>query len=360
LNSNLVRESVGGCVTELMITDTEEAILRALLIDPRTPFSEIAKRSGVTTNTVRKQFKQLQDNGVITGSITQIYPTFFGYCCVSFLAIQTSIQHEADVLQFLKQMPEVLWSFSGFGKVNISCLVCLKSIDQLTATISRIRKNQYVTSLESDVWINTKQMDHPENLILRPMDSDATTSRPVIEVKKTKPEPNSDVAAVNLPELNRAESREKLDDVDLLIIKELTNDARKSFRTISKNVGVSTQSVIRRYERLKKEVLSYSSITVNLEKLGYLCTALFLVKISPFVNCDEVLCELYKIPNMIISIKLFGNVDALLAFPISDCKQVFELKTKIGSVLGVTEIELIIDRAFPSWPFNHFAQLTLQ
>lgn len=340
----------------LVINDLEEKIIRTLLMDPRTPFSEIAKSSGVTTNTVRKQFKQLQENGVITGSITQINPTFFGYCCISFLAIQTSLEREADVLELLKQMPEVLWSFSGF-EVNISCLVCLKNIDQLTATVSRIRKNPYVMALESDVWVNVAQMDHPENLILRPLDSDANASPPVNQMKSTEPEPGYDDAGIKLPEQTPVHTRKKLDAVDLAIIKELTNDARKSFRTISRNVGVSTQSVIRRYERLQKDVLPYSSITVNLEKLGYFCTALFLVKTSPFVNCDEVLYELSKMPNMIIAIRLFGNDDAFIAFPISKCEQIFDLKKQIGSVSGVVELKLVIDRALPSWPLNHFSHL---
>jgi DNA-binding Lrp family transcriptional regulator len=42
-----------------------------------------------------------------------------------------------------------------------------------------------------------------------------------------------------------------------------------SFRKVAEMLGISTQAVIRRYNRLKKNVLSYSSITVNLEKLGY-------------------------------------------------------------------------------------------
>lgn len=42
----------------------------------------------------------------------------------------------------------------------------------------------------------------------------------------------------------------KLDDVDLAILKSLFEDGRKSFRTISKEVNVTTPTVKARYQRL--------------------------------------------------------------------------------------------------------------
>ena len=42
----------------------------------------------------------------------------------------------------------------------------------------------------------------------------------------------------------------KLDDTDLAVLKSLMQDGRKSFRAISREIGVSTPTVKARYERL--------------------------------------------------------------------------------------------------------------
>jgi len=44
-----------------------------------------------------------------------------------------------------------------------------------------------------------------------------------------------------------------MDQLDLAIIEKLTADARMSFRKIAKDLGVSPDTVINRYQTLQKE-----------------------------------------------------------------------------------------------------------
>jgi len=46
----------------------------------------------------------------------------------------------------------------------------------------------------------------------------------------------------------------KLNEVDLQIVDMLSNDSRLPFRKIAEEIGVSIDTIARRYERLKKQL----------------------------------------------------------------------------------------------------------
>ena len=59
-----------------------------------------------------------------------------------------------------------------------------------------------------------------------------------------------------------------LDDIDIAVLKSLTEDGRKSFRAISREINVSTPTVKSRYERLVNYgLIKKVSPVINLSKL---------------------------------------------------------------------------------------------
>ena len=75
-------------------------------------------------------------------------------------------------------------------------------------------------------------------------------------------------AVSDLAENKESTATHELDKIDLLIINILSENAFMSFRKVAEKLRISTQAVIRRFNRLKKGVLVYSSITVNLHSLA--------------------------------------------------------------------------------------------
>jgi hypothetical protein len=114
--------------------------------------------------------------------------------------------------------------------------------------------------------------------------------------------------------------------------------------------------VIKRYNRMQKTVLPFSSITVDLRKLGYKGIALFSVRTAYTHKTSKVFEEIAQIPNIIVAHKCVGAMDMYLVAPFSNCQQLHEVKQKISNTPGVKEIELFIDEPFTSWPLNLFAQ----
>ncbi len=61
-----------------------------------------------------------------------------------------------------------------------------------------------------------------------------------------------------------------MDKLDYLLLSELLKDAQMPFVTIAKKLGISPQTVISRYKKMKKEGIIFSCVvSIDLLKLGY-------------------------------------------------------------------------------------------
>jgi DNA-binding Lrp family transcriptional regulator len=62
------------------------------------------------------------------------------------------------------------------------------------------------------------------------------------------------------------------------IAKILSQNSRAQFKKIAEQLNISTKTVINRYKRLRGHVLTLSTITVDLKKLGYNAIATLFMK----------------------------------------------------------------------------------
>ena len=148
-----------------------------------------------------------------------------------------------------------------------------------------------------------------------------------------------------------------MDEMDIEIAKIVADNARISFRRIANQLGISTKTVIKRYKRLRKKDLPYSSISVNLCKLGYIGQAAFLVTVKHKRELKEVCERIANIPNIIVVIRTLGTVDIWLAAPFKNIKQLLKIKQDLANIPGVSGIELLLGKPFASWPLNVFSPL---
>jgi Lrp/AsnC family transcriptional regulator, regulator for asnA, asnC and gidA len=338
------------------IDEVDVRILKSLLKNARTSFSQIAKDCGMSSNAIRIRFKRLEKNGIINGSITQLNPKKLGYDCVALLMIKAEANEENNVYNFVCKIPDVVSCFKPIGRYNVQCLVALKNVDELAHTVEKVSSHPNVMVVKEGIWVDVVKMDHPENLTIRPSDNLTHTGELLSENKNLE----STITTSHLDgavEENELEESIELDRTDLLIIKAVSENASMSFRKIAKDVGVSTQVVIKRYKRMRKTVLPFSAITVDIEKLGYIGMALITIKTSHKHTTSTVFDEIVRIPNVIVAHKCVGAIDMYLVAPFSNFKQLLEVKNRICNTSGVKEIDVFIDQLFPSWPINPFAKL---
>lgn len=104
-------------------------------------------------------------------------------------------------------------------------------------------------------------------------------------------------------------TRPKIDEVDVKILKALLKDARTSFGDIAKDCGMSANSIRRRFERLKKVGVIKGAITqINPKSLGYNCIAFLGIRVDPAKE-KSVYNFLEKTPNLILNSQLIGRYD---------------------------------------------------
>jgi Lrp/AsnC family transcriptional regulator for asnA, asnC and gidA len=309
----------------------------------------------MSTNTIRMRHKRLKDTGVITGAIMQINPKILGYNCIAILNIQTAANEEERVHEFVTNIPNIIDIFQPIGNYNIHGLAALKSTDELAFTVDCIKSNPHVIDVKEYIWVDAVRMDHPNNLVIEPFNGLPHTDEMLSKDENPKlvvlPSHVAEVA-----EESHLDGSYDLDKVDMAIMAILSKNADISFRKVAKKVDVSTQSVIRRYNRLRKTVLPYSSITLDLRKLGYIGTAGFYIKTSHQHTTSNVFNKLLRVPNVIAACKCLGARDIFAVAPFSDFEQLYEVKQGICETPGVNQMEVFFDRPFSSWPISPLAR----
>ncbi|MCS7142977.1 MAG: Lrp/AsnC family transcriptional regulator [Aigarchaeota archaeon] len=105
---------------------------------------------------------------------------------------------------------------------------------------------------------------------------------------------------------------ESIDDVDRKIIRELTQNARLSYREIGKKLGISVATVANRISKLEKEgVIKGYTAVINTERIGFTITAVIKLVIKEG-KLLEVQRELAKEKNVIAIYDVTGEVDSII------------------------------------------------
>ncbi|WXG47243.1 MAG: Lrp/AsnC family transcriptional regulator [Candidatus Atabeyarchaeum deiterrae] len=140
-----------------------------------------------------------------------------------------------------------------------------------------------------------------------------------------------------------------MDKTDFAIVSRLVQDARMPFRRIAKELGVSTDTVTRRYSALKKQgVIFGATVTIDPKVIGFQGLAVFLIDISPFCSLKKdsvrydslsVLKELAKMPNVFQPTRTVGDHDLLCFAAIKDLDHLIRIRNDIAAIPSVRDIQ---------------------
>jgi Lrp/AsnC family transcriptional regulator, regulator for asnA, asnC and gidA len=147
-----------------------------------------------------------------------------------------------------------------------------------------------------------------------------------------------------------------MDETDLKIAKILIHDARIPFSKIAEELGISTKKVINRYNKMK-ELLPHSTITIDLEKLGYIGTAIMRIKISYNHKLDKVYQRVSQTQNVIVSMKHYGPFELTAIVPFKDLDHLSQTHDAISKIEGIKEIHIQIKKTYKSWPPDMYSSL---
>ncbi len=323
----------------LRIDETDAKILRQLLKESRTSFTELSKICNITVGAVRMRYKKLWRIGIINGEIMQVNPQSLGYKCICEIGILTSAEDEKKVMVFLESRPYIQYVIRVYGKYNITTKVALTDMQELAAILEDLESNEGIKQVDALMWAEVANTDHPENLVINynigsePRLNGCTRSIP----------------ATKLPF--------EMDALDRKIAKILSQHSRTTFRKIAEQTGISTKNVIQRYRRLRGPVLTLSTITVNLKKLGYNAHAFAFVKVANKSKVPEIYNQLLCMPNMLVITRIIGPYDLVVIMALQDFQDLFKFKEEMRKINGVEDTAIFLGPAMPMYPLNLFQAL---
>lgn len=314
--------------------DTVDAkILKTLLRDSRTSFTQISKDCKISVTAVRRRYDRLKKAGIITGELVEVNLRSFGIENIVEIGIKASVDNEENVREFLKKNRHIIAAELGtetFGKYNIVALAVLPKMADLTTVIKEVASNPDVKGVETLVWTDSTGTMFMENLEITPF------------VSKDKKEVATESLLLNMKQTPIVELEgAQIDQVDRQIVNILSRNSRTPFDKIAKQIGVSTKNVIQRYKKLREgNVLIKSTISVNLKKLGYNCLAFVFLKLQNINRMEELQEKLFRIPNLIESSHFAGAYDLRATFALRDIQELLNLAKHIRKIEGIEDVQI--------------------
>ncbi len=142
-----------------------------------------------------------------------------------------------------------------------------------------------------------------------------------------------------------------MDDLDLAILHELSENPQERFSKIATNVGVSSRTVQKRVQKMKEaNVIICSSVILDLSKLGYEGQAVLRIINAPGYEKAVTVEALRKIPNIFLIAETIGDVDIMAIAAVKNYRSIINTINTIRQLPSVEKIDenFVPDTQFPA------------
>jgi Lrp/AsnC family transcriptional regulator for asnA, asnC and gidA len=308
----------------------DKIILKSLLIDGRRNFTDIAKENNTTINVVWKRFQELEKKGIIVGATIQYNYQSFGYNGLASILLNVESQKINQVVENIRKNQQILVNRLYGSAYNIWCLAILRTLRDLEVAKVAIRQQNPINETKTFLWIDVRNT--PENIIA--IDENTNFQAEEKLLKDTFNQENSLT----------------IDETDFKIVEKLSENGRASFRSIGKEIGISTDTVARRYEKLTKNNFIKVCIQVDPKQLGY---QIILVTNILLSNQDEMrpaADAISRIPGVTYIVKTSGDYDLNVSAMVKDYNDFVGILEKIEEIPHIRRIETTLRQAPTKWP----------
>jgi Lrp/AsnC family transcriptional regulator, regulator for asnA, asnC and gidA len=129
----------------------------------------------------------------------------------------------------------------------------------------------------------------------------------------------------------------------LNIIQILTRDAQKPFSQIAKELNIGTDTVFRRYKRLRKQgAIRNPTIVLDSKMCGFEGLVDFLIKAKPGADTTKIQEQLAKLDTVTLTAKTLGDHDLYCSAFFRDFKNLTEIGEKIREIENIVTAEPVI------------------
>ena len=310
------------------IGEIDAKILWELLNDARKDFSKIAEECGITRNAVWKHYNLMKKAGIIVGTILQINYEHFGYEAIALMIFHTKSDETGQIRENIQKIPNVIGIFSLELQSYLMVFATLRKLSELSKLKVQIEQESSAEDFRTHVWTSIKNI--PENL---------SFGLPAKTTEAYKKKPQSTIESID--------TKRKIDETDLLIINQLIQNGRKSFRKIAKEIGVTTDTVARRFRKLKRNSTIKTIIQIKPSKIGYCALLECNLAFKSQRDSLRAMDTLAKLPDVYWIVATSGVYDLHVWVLIRDIKHLLTVHDEIRELPGTSKMEIHLGRLFP-------------
>jgi len=133
-------------------------------------------------------------------------------------------------------------------------------------------------------------------------------------------------------------SKTRIDEIDVTIIRALQKDARANFAHIARNCGVSTDTISKRFRKMKKAgIIRGTTILLNPKSFGYECVASLGIDVS-YPRLREVVEMIQRIPEIVFTTTSMGRYDIFCIVVLKNVGRLSQVKDLIKGHPVVREV----------------------
>jgi Lrp/AsnC family transcriptional regulator for asnA, asnC and gidA len=134
-----------------------------------------------------------------------------------------------------------------------------------------------------------------------------------------------------------------MDTIDTQILTELIKDAQMTFSEISQKIGVSRETVRKRFEKMKNEgIINRITILIDGRKIGEQGTAFLMLTCLRGADKKAVFQKLQTVPDVCVVTELMGEYDFFVWARVRDLNQIAQTVSEIRKHEGIDRIETLL------------------
>lgn len=130
----------------------------------------------------------------------------------------------------------------------------------------------------------------------------------------------------------------RIDEIDINIIRALQRDARANFADIARDCGVSTDTISKRFRKMKKAgIIRGTTILLNPKSFGYDCVASLGIDVS-YPHLREVVESIRRMPEIVFCTTSMGRHDIFCIAVLKNVGRLSQVKDLIKGHPVVREV----------------------
>ncbi len=302
----------------MKLDKTDKKILFYLEQDARMSISKMAKLVEKSRELINYRIKKLEQNNTIKNYITRINQSYFyiGGASLTLKLRYIKKQRHLEIIEYFKFHKNINWFAELCGTQDFSITFLYKNAQDLAKIISEIT-----------IFLGKDLQSHNLSLQISEYKFDR---KGILEFKEKKYSKNIET------HFNQINTKEKLDNNDIIILKELAVNSKIKNIELAKKIKMSEDIVRIRIKKLEKaSVIQGYTITINphcLDLEGYVLylqiekmTESMQEKIKNFVNLN---------PNIYFCGRVAGKFNLIIGLYSKNRNHFKELLLNLKNFLG--------------------------